>query len=85
MLSRCLGGQSLEVDDVEATAAIHQHLRESSVDDDGVDDERVDARGDDLVGVVVAIKGDGGARPVEVLWHYHPCRENLPALPLALS
>ena len=35
--------EGLKVDDVQAAAAIHQHLRESSVDDDGVDDERVDA------------------------------------------
>ena len=37
-----------------------------------------------LVGVVVAVKGDGGARPVEVLWHCHPCREDFTALPLSL-
>jgi len=53
--------EGLEVDDVQAAAAVHQHLRESGVDDDGVDDERVDARGDYLVGVVVSVKGDGGA------------------------
>ena len=35
-------------------------FQESSVDDDGVDDERVDAGGDYLVGVVVSIEGDGG-------------------------
>jgi len=53
--------ESLEVDDVQAAATIHQHLRESGVDDDGVGDERVDARGNYLVGVVVSIEGDGGA------------------------
>jgi len=57
---------------------------ELGVDDDGVDDERVDARGDYLVGVVVSIEGDGGARPAELLGHRHPCREDLTAFPLAL-
>ena len=53
--------KGLEVDDVQATAAVHQQLRESGVNDDGVDDERVDARGNYLVGVVISIEGDGGA------------------------
>jgi len=52
--------EGLEVDDVHTAAAVHQHFRESGVDNDGVDDERVDARGDYLVGVVVSIEGDGG-------------------------
>jgi len=52
--------EGLEVDDVQAAAAIHQHLREPSVDDDGVDDDRVDAGSDYLVGVVILIEGDGG-------------------------
>jgi len=52
--------EGLEIDDVQAAAAIHQYLRESSVDDDGVDDEWVDAGGDYFVGVVVSIEGDGG-------------------------
>ena len=76
--------EGLEVDDVQAAAAIHQHLRESGVDDDRVDDEWVDARGDYLVGMVVSIEGDGGVRPVEVLGHRHPCCEDLAALPLVL-
>ena len=50
-----------------------------------VDNEWVDARGDDPVRVVIAIEADGDARLVQVLWHYHPYRENLLALPLALS
>ena len=45
--------ESLKVDDVEVAAAIHQYLRESRVDDDGVDNNWVDAKGDDPVGVVV--------------------------------
>ena len=77
--------EGLEVDDVGATIAVHQHHREPGVDDDGVDDERVDAGCDNPVGVVVTVEGDGSARPVEVLWHYHPCCEDLAVLPLTLS
>ena len=36
--------ESLDVDDVEAAAAIHQYLRESGVENDGVHDERIDAK-----------------------------------------
>ena len=53
--------EGLEVDDVEAAASVHQHLRKSGVDDDGVDDERIDARGNYLVGMVLSIESDGGA------------------------
>ena len=53
--------EGLEVDDVEAAAAVHQHFRESGVDDDGIDDERVDAWGDYLVGVVLSVKSDRSA------------------------
>ena len=53
--------EGLEVDDVEAAATIHQHFRESGVDDDGVDDERVDAWGDYLVGVVLSVESDRSA------------------------
>jgi len=51
--------EGLEVDDVQAAAAIHKYLRESGIDDDGVDDEWVDARGDYFVGLVVLIEGEG--------------------------
>ena len=53
--------KGLEVNDVQAAAAIHQYLRESSVDDDGIDDKRVNAGSDHPVGMVVAVEGDGGA------------------------
>jgi len=76
--------ESLKVDDVEAAAAIHQYLRESSVDDDGADDEWIDAGGDDLVGVVVAVEGDVGARLAEILQHRHPFLKDFPSFPLAL-
>ena len=77
--------EGLEVDDVEAATSVHQHHRELGVDNDRVDDERVDTGSDNLVGVIIAVEGDGGARPVEILWHCHPCCEDLTALPLVLS
>ena len=77
--------ESLKVDDVEAATAIYEYLRKSSVDDDRVDDEWIDTRADNPVGMIVTVKCDEGARPVEVLQHYHPCRKDLSMFPLALS
>ena len=77
--------KGLEVDDVEAATTVHQHLGKSSVDDDGIDDEWVDTGADDGVWMVITVECDGGARPAEVLWHCHRCREDLPMFPLALS
>jgi hypothetical protein len=53
--------EGFEVDDVKAAAAVHQHLRESSVNDDRVENEWVDTRGDNLFSVVAVVEGDGGA------------------------
>jgi len=77
--------ESLEVIDVEAAAAVHQHLGESGVDDDGVDYEWVDIRADDAVEVIITVEGDGGAGAVNILGHRHSDRKDLPTLPLALS
>jgi hypothetical protein len=45
---------------VEAAAPIHQHLAESLLVDDRIDDEWVSARVWNVVQVVRAIEGDGG-------------------------
>ena len=76
--------EGLEVDDVVATATVHQHLGESSVDDDRVDNEWVDAGVDDAVRVVITVESDGGAGPVEILGHCHPDRKDFLMLPLVL-
>ena len=76
--------EGFEVNDVQDTTAVHQDLREHGADDDRVDDKREDAGSDHPVGVVIAVEGDGGVRPVEVLGYRHPCRKDLAALPLAL-
>jgi hypothetical protein len=72
---RCVGSQprptdpheveSLGVQDVEATAPVHQDLSESGVVDDGVDDEWVVPRVRDVIRVVVMIKHDGLLGPIE--------------------
>jgi hypothetical protein len=66
--------QGIHIDDVEVAASIHEHLGETSVSDDGADDERVlpEIQGDEWVlpeiqGVfrmVVLVEGDGAVGPV---------------------
>ena len=48
--------QGVDVHDVEPAASIHEHLGESSVAHDGVDNKRVPSRVWDVVGVVLATK-----------------------------
>ena len=47
-----------DVEDVEATASVHQHLGEALLADDGVDDERVASWSGDVGGMVPLIEGD---------------------------
>jgi hypothetical protein len=54
----------LGVDDVEATASVHEDLSEPSVADDRVDDERVPSWARYAVGVVALVEGDGLVGPV---------------------
>src|SRR6185503_18963685 len=72
------------VHDVEAAASVHEHLGEAGVADDGVDNERIPSRIRDVVGVVLAAKGDGILRPVEVGWRGFGDGKDLAALTLAL-
>ena len=72
------------VHDVEAAASVHEHLGEASVADDGVDNERITSRMRDVVGVVLAAKGDGILRPVEVGWRGFGDGKDFAALTLAL-
>ena len=58
--------QGIDVEDVEAATSIHQHLGESGVADDRVDNQWVLPGIQNMVGVVVSIKGDRLSRPVEV-------------------
>ena len=54
-----------DVEDVEATASVHQHLGEVLLADDGVDDERVVSRSSDVGRVAPLIKGDRRFQPVK--------------------
>ena len=77
--------QGVGVEDVEAAASVHQHLGESGVADDRVDNEWVLPEIRDMVRVVIPIKGDRLPRPVEVLGSGHLNREDLPAFLLPLT
>ena len=76
--------QGVRVHDVEAAASAHEHLGETCVADDGVDNERVLSRIRDVVGVVFAAEGDGVLRLVEVGWCGLVDGEDFSALALAL-
>ena len=52
------GIEGVDVDDVEATASVHQHLGEVLLVDDGVDDEWVATWPRDVGGMVPLIEGD---------------------------
>jgi hypothetical protein len=49
----------VSIEDVESAAAVHQHLGESRVADDGFDDQRVLAWVGDAVRVMLAAEGHG--------------------------
>jgi len=54
------GVEGVDVEDVEATASVHQHLGEVLLANDGVDDERVASRSCDVGRMVPLIEGDRG-------------------------
>jgi hypothetical protein len=56
--------EGLGVDDVEATASVHEDLGKPDVADDGIDNERVLIWARHTVGVVASVKGDGLVRLV---------------------
>jgi hypothetical protein len=56
--------EGVGVDDVEATASVHEDLGEPDVADDGINNERVLPRARHAVGVVISVEGDGLVGPV---------------------
>ena len=52
------GIKGVDVENVEATAFVHQHLREALLADNGVDDERVVTQSSDVGRMVPLIKSD---------------------------
>ena len=77
--------QGVGVEDVEATASVHQHLGEPGVADDRIDDEWILPGVWDIIRVVIPIEGDRLPRPVEVLGNGHLNREDLSVFLLSLS
>ena len=59
------GVEGVDVEDVEATASVHQHLSEVLFAEDGIDDERVASRSCDVGGMVPLIEGDRRFRPAK--------------------
>ena len=51
--------QCVRVQNVEASASVHEHLGEPGVADDRIHDDRVLTRVWDVIGVVFAAEGDG--------------------------
>jgi hypothetical protein len=54
------------VEDVEPTAAIHEHLGKARISDDGVNDKRVLPWMWNSGRMIVTVEGDGDVGPVEV-------------------
>jgi hypothetical protein len=76
--------EGLGIDDVKTIAAIHEHLGEACVGDDGIDDKRVDPRIGDVVWVVIMVESDGHLRPVEEEGGCKLYGEDLSTFPFAL-
>jgi hypothetical protein len=55
--------QGVRIQDVEAVASVHQHLREPRVADDWIDNQREVAWVGDAVRVILTAKSDGVPRP----------------------
>jgi hypothetical protein len=76
--------EGLGIDDVKTTAAIHEHLGEAGVGDDGIDDKWVDPRIGDVVWVVITVESDGHLRPVKEEGGCELHGEDLSTFPLVL-
>jgi hypothetical protein len=73
------------VEDVEAAASVHQHLREPRVPVDWVDHQRVLTRVGDAVRVILTVEHDGVLRPIKEGGRRLLCGEDLVPLLLALA
>jgi hypothetical protein len=76
--------EGLGIDDVKTTVAIHEHLGEACVGDDGIDNKWVDPKIGDVVWVVITIKSDGHLRLVKEEGGCELHGEDLSMFPLAL-
>jgi hypothetical protein len=69
--------KGLSIDDVEAATAIHEHLGEACVGNDGINNKRVDPWIGDVVGMVITVESDGHLGPVKEVRDHRLHRENL--------
>jgi hypothetical protein len=76
--------EGLGIDDVKTTAAIHEHLGDACIGDDGIDNKWVDPRIGDVVWVVIMVKSDGHLRPVKEEGGCELHGKDLPTFSLAL-
>jgi hypothetical protein len=56
--------QGIRIDDIEAVASIHEHLREASVADDGINNERILSKIWIMICMVIPVEGDGAVKPI---------------------
>ena len=59
------GVEGVDIEDVVTTASVHQHLGETLLMNDGVDNERVTSQSRDMGGMVPLIEGDQRFRPAK--------------------
>jgi hypothetical protein len=76
--------EGLGIDDVKTTAAIHEHLGEACVGDDGINNKWVDPRIRDVVWVFITVESDGHLGPVKEEGGCELHGEDLSTFPLAL-
>jgi hypothetical protein len=77
--------EGLSIDDVKAATAIHEHLGEACVGDNGIDNKQVDPRVGDVVWVIVTVESDGNLRPDKEEGGHRLHGEDLSAFSLALA
>jgi len=78
-------GQSLGVKDAEAASSVHQHLGETGLGDDGVDDQRLTPGIGDPIRVILSVERDCALGPLEVRGRGRADCANFPEFALPLT
>jgi hypothetical protein len=77
--------EGLGIDDVKAATAIHEHLGEACVGDNGIDNKRVDPDIGDVIWVIITVESDGHLGLVKEEGGCRLHGENLSTFSLALA
>jgi hypothetical protein len=77
--------EGLSIDDVKAATAIHEHLGEAFVGDDGIYNKWIDPWIGNVVGVVITVESDGDLGPVKEVGDHRLYGENLSPFSFALT